>query len=501
MAYLSALLLPLALLGLATLSNIRHGLNLGDEGYLVYGTQAVLRGEVPIRDFRAYDPARYYWCALWCRLLGPGILTVRVSMAVVQAGSLALIVLVVGHATNSAMVAALAGCVSLCWMFPRHKQIEIFFSIVCCGAMYALVLGIGSGFALGVLGAIELAFGLNILVYLLGATALVALSGALATPFAAALDVIAGLTVGGAVLLVLTSRVSGFLSSYLDRKVFALFRRGTTNLALPKPWVWATTPQFRHYGFIRRGVLKAVFTLIPVASVAAIAILALSPSGMATESRALALASACAGLAYFHHAFSRADLPHFAQIIHPMVILAAASGQAFLGAAGASVVLLALLLASIGLLREEAEFPLHRLLRRRAAEPGVASNGLVLPRATDETLKRVKAIVDEWSGADDTLFAAPACPGFLALFERRTAVYDTFPVYPSSPEGRAAMMTQFRAAAPPVAIVSAVAIDRREELAFANNYPELMAYILANYEVALETGSESVYVRRQQDPE
>src|SRR6266545_4510165 len=61
------------------------GLDIADEGFLWYGTIRTALGEVPIRDFQAYDPARYYWGALWFKVIGNnGIIALRISEALFQ---------------------------------------------------------------------------------------------------------------------------------------------------------------------------------------------------------------------------------------------------------------------------------------------------------------------------------------------------------------------------------------------------------------------------------
>ena len=91
-AFAAALVLALQIL------TVDVGLHMADEGFLWYGVRRTVAGEVPLRDFQAYDPGRYYWCALLAGPLagpsGAGVVALRWAVALFAAAGLALSLLV-----------------------------------------------------------------------------------------------------------------------------------------------------------------------------------------------------------------------------------------------------------------------------------------------------------------------------------------------------------------------------------------------------------------------
>ena len=111
-------------------------LNMADEGFLWHGVERVLAGDVPLRDFQAYDPGRYYWCAAWSPLFGAGILGVRAAAAVFQGVGLFLGALACRRVARSPLGLVVATAILWAWMFPRHKLFE---PALALAAVYAAV--------------------------------------------------------------------------------------------------------------------------------------------------------------------------------------------------------------------------------------------------------------------------------------------------------------------------------------------------------------------------
>ena len=100
------------------------GIDLYDEGYLWYGVIQTAAGDVPLRDFQSYDPARYYWSAAWSQIFGNGILALRLSNTIFQILGLTAGLLAARRFATHPLHLLAVGVVLLVWMYPRHKLFE-----------------------------------------------------------------------------------------------------------------------------------------------------------------------------------------------------------------------------------------------------------------------------------------------------------------------------------------------------------------------------------------
>lgn len=223
------------------------GINLADEGLLWYGSQRVMLGEVPIRDFISYDPGRYYWSAIIMFLYGDnGIMTLRGAIAIFQTIGLFVGLYLIGSSSkkSSFFYSLLCALILVAWMHPRHKFFDISLSIIMIGALTLLIKNptkksyFIAGFFIGLVAF----FGRNHGVYGVVGLLSVLLWSSLQKndPLNIKIEyreLIAGAVIGFSPLILMLFSIDGFYTAFLDSIPF-IFKNDTNNIALQIPYPW-----------------------------------------------------------------------------------------------------------------------------------------------------------------------------------------------------------------------------------------------------------------------
>jgi hypothetical protein len=264
-----------------------------------------------------------------------------------------------------------------------------------------------------------------------------------------------------------------------------IFDYGGTNLALPVPWPWNAD--------VLRGawIDNAHRVLVGVFFVAVLAFSIMGPAYvlLTKPGRANSVFAACAFLAvpYAHFAFSRADAPHLAQGIFPLLIgLMAApcirSERARLA-----------LVASVLVASVFAAGPLHpgwgawRAGNWQSAEVG--RDRLLVPPSVASNLRILTDLVNRYAANGRTFVVAPYWPGAYAIFARKAPSLETYPLFPRSVAFQEEEIARIRAADPGFVAVIDFALDGLDERRYRNTHPLVYDYIAENYELVSDLQS------------
>ncbi|HYD82299.1 MAG TPA: hypothetical protein VEC06_21040 [Paucimonas sp.] len=465
----------------------RAGFNLWDEGFLWYGAQRVMLGEVPIRDFMAYDPGRYYWSAVLMSLAGDnGILSLRAAIAVFQVMGMFLALLMVSRASRRPdfLLIAIAVGVFVLWMYPRHKLFDITLSIVLVGAlMYVaerpsvrrcflagVVVGLVAFFGRnhGFYGAVGSAAALSYFIYV---------EREIDSPVSTFGWWIVGIGVGYVPLILMLALIPGFAEAFIESVRF-LFEVKATNLPLPVPWPWSASFDKLSWLESLRGILIGSF-FIAVLAFGVIGLIFLFGVGRRGDRPSpIVTASIFMALPYAHYAFSRADVDHLAQGIFPFLIgmfgLFSKSEVRF-----RNIFALALLVASALVM-----LPLHssrQMAVKDWVEATVGKDRLKVEPAVFKDLALLERLSNVYSPERQTFIAAPFWPGAYAVLERKAPMWEIYALFPRSAEFQLAEIERIKRADPKWAIIMDIPLDGRDDLRFKNTHPILDKYIRDNF--------------------
>jgi hypothetical protein len=496
------LLAAVTSLGLFLLEG-RLGFNLWDEGYLWYGVQRVLAGEVPIRDFSSYDPGRYYWSALWMGAAGRGdVVALRATLALFEVAGLylALVTVARGDRARSRWWWLLAAVAFAAWMAPRQRVFDSTAAILLLAALTSLIESPSRRrwFLAGVAVGVAAVFNRNHGVYGTVGTLLVGAFLARARgvrglgprlPRALAAWG-GGVVVGFLPVLLSIALIPRYAAAFWESVRYQL-ALGTSNLAIAIPWPWRPPSEdLAGAGVPGHQIVLGGFFI------AVLAFAILGPASMLRRRSAPAvpalMASAALALPYAHYAFSRADLEHLALGIYPLLLAAFAVGAglpARLRWPGAALLCAASVLVML---------PHHDAWTcrpsRRCVTVNVAGSALSVGHAVAGDLALLGRLVADFAPGDRTFLVAPIWPGAYAAFERRAPLWDPYPLFPATPAEESAEIERLEAADPGFALIWDGALDGHDDRRFSLTHPLISAWVREHFEPLLDYTSDGRFL-------
>lgn len=464
------------------------GFNLWDEGYLWYGVQRVLLGEVPMRDFMSYDPGRYYWSAALLSIWGDnGILPLRFTVAIFQALGLfaGLYLIIKSVKKNDLLYFVLCAITLALWMLPRHKLFDISISIFMMATLTYLVENPKTKgfFITGVVVGLIAIFGRNHGVYAVVGSFVAMVWLAInrehdITFFKGFCIWLLGVVIGYSPLIIMLVVVPGFALAFWESIKF-LFEIKTTNLALPIPWPWHVNLQ----GGFTVKILKEFLIGIFFVGIALFAILSLIGTvwlkWLKKQQLAAVVAISFLATPYMHYAFSRADIGHLALGIFPFLL-----GVLILLAQQKNILKwpLAVLFCSMSFLATNSSHPGWACFKQENCVPvEVSGNNLVVPPGVASDIQLLNNLSSQYTPNGESFLVTPFWPGAYALLERESPMWANYTVYSRTAKTQNEEIERVKKFSPNFVLIIDIALDGREDLRFKNSNWLVYKYINENY--------------------
>ncbi len=474
------LLLAIALGGSSFLLQARSGINLADEGFLWYGAQQTAHGEVPLRDFQSYDPGRYYWSAAGTFLFGKGLLALRFSETIFQIIGLWAGLLAATRIARSWTMLVAIGAMLTTWMFPSHKLFD--HSLLLCGIWFATRIieepSSARIFAGGLFTGLCVFFGRNHALYNLLAQGFILLLLFVKVrqrfQFFRIGSLAAGLALGMIPIILMLLCVRGFAQSYLV-SIESIVQRGS-NLSLSVPWPWHITS---NSASAEQFVLGILFLALPIFYIGTIVVcLFLRPQIL--KEHALFVACAPLGLFYLHHAFSRPDMSHLVQSIHPFA-LASVAVPAFFGERKRYSWVIIAIWIGVGLLFLSTQPVYQRWNSPEPWKPYSSDDKIFVPQNTQRLIDCVRQFAVKNLAPHDGVLIAPFQPGLYPIINRKSPVWDLAFYFPTTEQRQRQMIGELEAKNVNWAIISDIIPGSRDDVRFSATNELVWQYLMGNF--------------------
>jgi hypothetical protein len=464
-----------------TALRVRFGLNLADEGFLWYGAQRTLAGEVPLRDFMAYDPGRYQWTALWMWVVGDdGIVVTRWAVTLFEALAVGVSAVAIWRETRDLALTWFAMTSAVLLMQVWHARYEpsaALLQLVILSAFVVRPRG-AAFFAGGLQVGLGAWLGRNLGLYgLIGLLALLALMQVMHRGFLSwrRLALLAAGGVAGFLPLVATCLLAPGFGDAFWQSLVRHVELGTTNIRLPVPWPWllqAGDPWSVQLGKIVRGTL---FLLAPLLGTGVV-VFGLLRRPRLLRDHPLFTSAAVLSLPYAHYIYSRADPEHLQRGGMPLVLalalLPVARGALRVAAPAATLVVVGLSLISRG---GGGGIP------EPDREIVVGSDRLRVTAEIARTVEGARSLVERFVAPGETVFIAPFDVTLYPALGLRAPHWEIYPILPASASLQRAELARLDAARARLAIISLGGTDGQQELSFVATHALIANHLQATF--------------------
>ncbi|HZJ16335.1 MAG TPA: hypothetical protein VFD27_14870 [Chthoniobacteraceae bacterium] len=458
------------------------GVNFADEGYLWYGTEALQRGEVPMRDFQAYDPGRYVWTAAWSFVLGRDLVALRLACTLFACLGVFAGLLAARRLSRNGWFLTSVALLLAAWMHPRYKSFEQSIALM---SVYAGVLLLEHPtarrhFGVGVFGGLVAFMGRNHGLYHVMAFGVligyVAWSRGGRDWWLGGASWAAGLVMGYLPQWTMFALVPGYLRAFLQ-SLQEISAKGT-NLSVAVPWPWRVPLPYNDIMWAPSFIEGCFYLLFPIFFVCVgVGMCWLGRERLRQQPMLLAVAFVC--LPYAHYVFSRPDLVHLG---HAAPVLA-------LGTIALAVnctrlwKVVAPLLACASLLTVVPHTGLARKLfgSKIFVRVPLAGETMFIQINEASLVSKAGTLAQKLAKPDEPILFLPHFPALYPLTGRRSPIRQIYFILPATAEEDRQTVAEIEAAGVQWVLLNDYALDNRDDLRFQNTNPIVFEHLRANF--------------------
>ena len=463
--------------------------NLADEGFLWYGTYAMRHGQVPMRDFQAYDPGRYLWTVAWSYLLGDGLAAMRLACVFFQCIGVLAGLLAARRLSRNALFLASVALLLCAWMHPRYKLFEQSIALM---SIYAGVLllekpTIRRHFGVGILGGLMAFMGRNHGAYHVAAFGLLIVGAAWGKGWRVWCQRSAawggGVVTGYLPQALMFLLVPGYFSGFTEN-LRTIMAKGT-NLPAKVPWPWLvqeTDTGWHRWSAFVEGFYYVAFPLFFLLAV----VRAWRLGGQRLAAHPVFVSAICVTLPYTHYVFSRPDIVHLSHGAPALALGFIALAFTMPGHMPRLGLALAPFLAVTSLLANLYQIGAAMLVLaapHSLFEFEIRGRQMSVPTYIAKVLASAHTLSTELAKKDEPILFVPNLPGLYPLTGRLSPTNQIYFIYPATPEEDRALLAEMEAANVRWVMMHDYALDGREDLRFRNTNPIVFAWLRTNFDL------------------